>query len=90
MVNSRPEPFKFITFPHVEELGLKVTTGSDGESIILSTQKPIKGIILDVDGEEVRWNDQAIDLVPDDPQTIQAVGLKGRSAKARFLGDGTA
>lgn len=90
MDDSRPEPFKYITFPPLGELGLKVTTGSDGESIILSTQKPIKGIILEVDGEEVQWSDQAIDLVPDDPQTIQAVGLQGRSVKVRFLGDGIA
>ena len=72
-------PWVHVKFPPVEELGLKVTTGSDGESISLSTQKPIKGIILEVGGEEVRWNDQAIDLIPDDLQKkkiIQAVGLR--------------
>jgi beta-mannosidase len=38
----------------------------------------------------VEWSDQAIDLVPGDPQIVKAVGLKGRDAMARFLGDGTA
>lgn len=51
--------------------------------------KPIKGIILDVDGEFVKWGDQAIDLVPGDPQVIKGVGLKGRNVKARYLGDGS-
>ncbi|KIJ70008.1 glycoside hydrolase family 2 protein [Hydnomerulius pinastri MD-312] len=85
-----PEPFKFIDFPAIKDLGLIVKTGSDGESVELSTQKPIKGIILDVEGEDVKWSDQAIDLVPGDSQIIKAVGLKGREVKARFLGDGTA
>jgi beta-mannosidase len=62
----------------------------DGETIKLETKKPIKGIILDVDGDEVKWSDQAIDLAPGDPQTVKAVGLNGRTVKARFLGDGTA
>jgi len=69
---------------------LTVKTGSDGDSVELSTEKPIKGIILDVEGEAVKWSDQAIDLVPGDPQIVEAVGLKGREVKVRFLGDGTA
>ncbi|EGO27915.1 glycoside hydrolase family 2 protein [Serpula lacrymans var. lacrymans S7.9] len=85
-----PEPFKFITFPTVKELGLKISVSSDGESVQLSTQKPIKGIIMDVDGEDVKWSDQAIDLVPGDPQVVKAIGLKGREVKVRFLGDGSA
>jgi beta-mannosidase len=90
MDRTRPEPFKYIHFPDVKDLGLKITPVGDGESIVLSTQRPIKGIVLDVEGDEVRWSDQAIDLVPGDPQTVKAIGLNGRPVKARFLGDGTA
>jgi beta-mannosidase len=86
----RPEPFKYIHFPDVKGLGLKITPSEDGESVALSTQRPIKGIVLDVEGKEVKWGDQAIDLVPEDPQIVKAIGLKGRTVKARFLGDGTA
>jgi beta-mannosidase len=57
---------------------------------MLSTKKPIKGLILDVDGDDVKWNDQAIDLMPDDPQVVRAIGLNGREVKVRFLGDGSA
>ncbi|OBZ77132.1 Beta-mannosidase B [Grifola frondosa] len=85
-----PEPFKFIKFPDVDELGFQAVVGADSESVELSTKKPIKGIVLDAEGEHVRWGDQAIDLVPGDPQVIKAVGLKGRKVKARFLGDGSA
>jgi beta-mannosidase len=59
----------------------------DGNSVHLSTQKPIKGIVLDVKGQDVRWSDQGLDLVPDDPQTVRAEGLNGRTVKVRFLGD---
>ncbi len=89
-LGNRPEPFKFIKFPPKSELGLKITVGQDGETLTLECQKPIKGIVLDVDGDDVKWSDQAIDLVPGDPQTIRAVGLNGREVQARFLGDGTA
>jgi beta-mannosidase len=86
---SRPEPFKFITFPPVEALGLQVTASNDGESVHLSSEKPVKGVVLDVEGKDVTWSDQAIDLVPGDPQTVRAVGLEGREIKVRYLGDGT-
>lgn len=87
-----PEPFKFIHFPDAQELGLEVSVGADGESVRLSAKRPVKGIVLDVEGggAEVRWGDQAIDLVPGDPQEVRAVGLQGRPVKARYLGDGTA
>ncbi|PCH41492.1 glycoside hydrolase family 2 protein [Wolfiporia cocos MD-104 SS10] len=84
-----PEPFKFISFPDIKDLGLSITVQSDGESVVLSTKKPIKGIVLDVDRDDARWSDQAIDLVPDDPQVVKVVGLNGGKVKARFLGDGT-
>jgi beta-mannosidase len=71
-------------------VGLTVVPWGDGESVELSCSKPIKGIILDAEGEFVKWGDQAIDLVPGDPQIVKAVCLKGRDVKVRFLGDGTA
>ena len=86
----RPEPFKFIKFPAIKDLGLVVQIGDDGESVHLSTKTPIKGIVLDVEGVDVKWSDQAIDLVPGDPQVVRAAGLDGRDVKIRFLGDGTA
>ncbi|KAF8639454.1 hypothetical protein AX16_010309 [Volvariella volvacea WC 439] len=85
-----PEPFKYIQFPSSEEVGLRATVGADGETVTLTTKKPVKGVVLDVEGDDVKWSDQAIDLVPDDPQVVKASGLKGRDIKLRYLGDGTA
>lgn len=86
---DRPEPFKFIDFPPPEDVGLRVEIDKDGESVTLTCRKPIKGIILDAEENYVQWSDQAIDLVPGDPQTVRGVGLGGRQVKTRFLGDGT-
>ncbi|KAJ7498968.1 glycoside hydrolase family 2 protein [Mycena latifolia] len=83
-----PEPFKFINFPPDTEV--KAVVSSNGQSVTLSTNRPVKGIIIDAAGPDVKWSDQAIDLVPDDPQTINTVGLDGREVKVRYLGDGTA
>jgi len=85
-----PEPFKFIHFPSPEKVGLSITIVNN-ETIKLDCLRPIKGIVLDVEGEEdVKWSDQAIDLVPGDPQTITAIGIKGRKVFARYLGDWSA
>lgn len=89
ILSDRPEPFKFIDFPPPGDLGLGVEVNKDGESVTLSCRKPIKGIILDAEGDYVHWSDQAIDLVPGDPQIVRGVGLGGRQVKTRFLGDGT-
>jgi beta-mannosidase len=69
---------------------LTITIAANGETVGLSCLKPIKGIVLDADGEDIKWSDQAIDLVPGDPQMLRAVGLKGRKVLARYLGDGSA
>ncbi|CAK5275576.1 unnamed protein product [Mycena citricolor] len=81
-----PEPFKFINFP----ADTSISVAAHGETITLSTNRPVKGLVLEVDGPDVTWSDQALDLVPDDPQTIRAAGLDGRKIHLRYLGDGTA
>ncbi|WVF68284.1 hypothetical protein IAT40_003049 [Kwoniella sp. CBS 6097] len=81
-----PEPFKYLTFSD-PQLDIKV----DGDEVTMSSLKPIKGIILDVEqGDECEWSDQAIDLFPGDSQVLIANGLKGRKVAARYLGDGSA
>jgi len=85
-----PEPFKYITFPSPGDVGLVAQVSSDGESVQLSVKRPVKGVILDVEGEDAKWSDQAIDVVPNDPQTVRVTGLNGRVVRARYLGDGSA
>ncbi|KAI0353465.1 glycoside hydrolase family 2 protein [Trametes cingulata] len=83
-----PEPYKYLKFP--ADVGLQIVVGADGARVQLSATRPVKGLVLDVEGADARWSDQAIDLVPDDPQTITVQGLDGRTIHARYLGDGSA
>ena len=76
-----PEPWKYLTFPRYD---LRIAQAN--ETVTLTCDQPIKGIVLDVeggDGESCDWSDQAIDLFPDDPQTIQVDRLEGRKVVAR-------
>lgn len=77
-----PEPFKFIKFPSREEVALTIEADKATESLVLSVKKPVKGVVLDVEGPDVIWSDQALDLVPGDPQTVVAKGLNGREVLA--------
>lgn len=40
----------------------------------------------DEGGEEVRWSDQAIDLMPGDTQQVIGLCLNGRAVQARYVG----
>lgn len=80
-----PEPWKYLLFPD-PVLEIKV----NGDEVTLTCKAPIKGLILDTEGDECMWSDNAVDLFPGDEQKVTAKGLKGREVKARYLGDGTA
>ena len=83
-----PEPWKYLTFPDP-----KLTITVKGDKVTLKCEKPIKGVILDLEdrsGEEVKWSDQAIDMFPGDEQVLEAKGLNGRAIKVRYIGDGSA
>ena len=47
-------------------------------------------MVFDVEGEDARWSDQALDVVPGDDQVVRVWKLEGRKLKARYLGDGSA
>lgn len=87
---DRPEPFKHIHFPSSADVALRATVGDDGGTVTLESDRPVKGVVLDAEGDWVKWDDQAIDLVPGDPQVVFGKGLAGREVKVRYLGDGSA
>jgi len=78
-----PQPLKLIDFP---DPGLKVQV--KGDEVTVEVSKPVKGLVLDVEGatDTVKWSDNAIDVMPGDPQTLLAKGLKGRKLIAAYMG----
>ena len=59
------------------------------DTIRIGVERPIKGLVLDVEGEDARWSDQALDVVPGDDQVVKVWNLKDRKLKVRYLGDGS-
>jgi beta-mannosidase len=70
-------------------------------TITISARRPVKGLVLgaepleeddvategEVDGmREVKWSDNALDIVPGDTQIIVARGLGKRGVTAAYLG----
>jgi len=64
--------------------------GGGCDAIRVGVERPIKGLVLDVEGEDAKWSDQALDVVPGDDQVVRVWNLEGRELKARYLGDGSA
>lgn len=52
------------------------------DTVTLRTDAPVKGLLVDLPGV----NDNLIDLMPDDPQTLRAPGVDARPILARWLG----
>lgn len=69
----------------------RCTEAGGCDAIRVGVLRPIKGLVLDVEGEEeAEWSDQALDVVPGDEQVVRVWNLNGRQVKARYLGDGSA
>ncbi|KAH8920841.1 glycoside hydrolase family 2 protein, partial [Atractiella rhizophila] len=82
-----PQPYRYLEFP---DPGAKINVDYDNGTIEVDVQKPVKALFLEaegVDGREVEWSDNAIDVVPGDKQTLKVKGLrKGGWVKAQWMG----
>ncbi|CAE6472019.1 unnamed protein product [Rhizoctonia solani] len=77
-----PQPFRSYDMPNpVLQLSVQ------GETVQVTAQKPAKAVFLSVDGDDdqVQWSDNALDVMPGDPQTVTVRGLNGRKVTARWL-----
>lgn len=69
---------------------LQVDVKSAGDQVVLSTNAPVKGVVVSVsmeDGEDGIFDDNFIDLVPGEEIRICVKGLNGRKVHARWLCD---
>ncbi|KAM5541197.1 hypothetical protein V8D89_005126 [Ganoderma adspersum] len=82
-----PQPFRLVDFPDP-----KLDVRFDGTNVRVAVEKPVKGLFFTVDEEgegvlgrqeTVRWSDNAIDVFPGYPQTVEVRGLVGKRAKVR-------
>ncbi|KAH7927653.1 glycoside hydrolase [Leucogyrophana mollusca] len=76
-----PQPFRFLEFT---DPGLDIAV--DGDRVSVKAKRPVKGLVLSVDDDKVKWSDNGVDIVPGDEQVIVAKGLGGRKVKVAYMG----
>ncbi|KAI8986300.1 glycoside hydrolase [Trametes punicea] len=80
-----PQPFRHVDFPD-PRLSVEVA----GQKVCVQVEKPVKGLFFTVDtgraseaDEPVIWTDNALDVLPGDPQTVEMRCLEGKQSKLR-------
>jgi beta-mannosidase len=76
-----PQPLRHLDLPNPP-----VKVAARGDQIYISSPLPVKGVVFDVDYDEIVFDDNCIDIMPDDDQVIHAKGLNGRSVSFMHLG----
>jgi beta-mannosidase len=77
-----PQPYRYLEMPRP-----KLNVYVDGDKVLVKANVPVKGFALyveDVDG--VSFEDNLLDLVPGDEQTVVARGLNGRAVTWKYYG----
>jgi beta-mannosidase len=75
-----PEPLKYVPLPHPGVTAINL--GDD--RVELRCLRPAKGVWLEA-GDDVGWEDNYLDLLPDELRVIRAPGLGGRAIMVRHL-----
>jgi beta-mannosidase len=82
-----PEPLKFVHFSKTPNVQARI----DGDVVVLSSDAPVKGVMLSVPmregGEDAKWDDNFVDLVPGEEVRIGVKGLEGKRYEKRWLCD---
>lgn len=88
-----PQPYRMIDLPLKQDVHVSSLGHGDEATIVRvsASSKPVKGLVLSVDSQyqdedEVKWSDNALDLVPGDEQIVIAKGLKTAKLNIQYLG----
>ncbi|KAH8703623.1 putative beta-mannosidase B [Talaromyces proteolyticus] len=82
-----PEPLKYVHLQAPKHLTAEVS--QDGKLVELSSEVPVKGVVVECDDEEVSFSDNMVDLVPGEIIPIQMKGAhKECQINVRYLGLG--
>ena len=80
-----PQPLKYIYFPDRE-----VKFSVDEKTICIRAERPTKGVILDVDGDDdkrIVWSDNGFDIMPGEGVVVHAQGISGRKVVVNWYGE---
>ncbi|KIL88094.1 beta-mannosidase [Fusarium avenaceum] len=80
-----PEPLKYLHFQKPKELKAKLTDGA--KFVEVSAEVPIKGLALECEDDEIKFEDNLVDIVPGEVVEIGIRGAKKDTAiKTQYLG----
>ncbi|KAJ7688246.1 glycoside hydrolase superfamily [Mycena rosella] len=84
-----PQPLRFVEPALLRDPGLALAVDTATGAVTVRAARPVKGLVLSAvgDGDDVRWSDNALDVMPGDPQVVVAAGLAGREIAVAFLGN---
>jgi beta-mannosidase len=75
-----PQPFKYLDF---QNRGLHVEPTSSPGAMRVSADRPVKGLVFE-ERADIVLDDNCLDVIPGDPQTVQARGLRPEDAPFRW------
>jgi beta-mannosidase len=80
-----PEPLKYVHLQKPKRL--RADLSSDGKSVDISAEFPVKGVALESEDDDVVFGDNLIDIVPGEAVSISVKGAdKGTKIGTRYLG----
>ena len=80
-----PEPLKYVHLQKPKHLTAEVSR--DGKTVEISSEVPVKGVALECEDDDVRFDDNLVDIVPGEVVSIGVKGAsKGSKIEVRYLG----
>ncbi|KZS93857.1 glycoside hydrolase [Sistotremastrum niveocremeum HHB9708] len=68
-----PQPYRYVDFPDPQWI-----INFDGDALTVKAAHPVKGLVFSVrsEGNEVRFSDNALDLIPGEERVVEVEGLE--------------
>jgi beta-mannosidase len=80
-----PEPLKYVHLQKPKHLTAEIS--KDGRVVELSAEVPVKGVALECEDDDVKFEDNLVDVVPGEVVSIAVKGAnKGTKIETRYLG----
>jgi beta-mannosidase len=80
-----PEPLKYLHLPKPNQL--KAVLSGDGKAVEISAEVPVKGVVVESEDDEIKFEDNLVDIVPGEVVNIGVSGAtKESKLESRYLG----
>jgi beta-mannosidase len=79
-----------VQFSKKPNVSCTISSSKDGEEVVLKADAPVKGVMVSVPiegGKDAVFEDNFVDLVPDEEVRLAMKGREGRKLEARWLCD---